>query len=106
MYYFNRTLNFEDKGYLHFSFHPIIAPAKLRYQVSVLTRGPQKLDFEMEERYGQWKIVTAPLPPKWIIELEPILERLILEQSTENLNLDHLPFISMNERFAEPGKVS
>jgi len=77
MLHFNQVLHVEDQGFLYFCFDGIHSPEKKKYHVRVWTTGPQCHHFVMEERYGKWKIVRAPLPPQWILDLEMTLEQVI-----------------------------
>lgn len=78
----------EDKGFLQFSFDCIVFPGGKKYQVSVLTRGPQPHHFVMEERAGQWRIGEAPLVPGWIKRMEAELGELIRQQGLLSNNTD------------------
>ena len=78
MLFFTRVLHVEGKGYLHFTFHCIISPHKKRYHAVVLTTSPQCFHFNLEERNDQWRIMEAPRPPEWILQLEDKLAQTIL----------------------------
>lgn len=90
---FTHVLYLEDQGFLHFTFNSILFSGKKKFQVTVLTRGPQCHHFSMEQKNGRWKIVAAPKPPDRIMALEKTLGLVIDQQldfglgSIKNLNV-------------------
>jgi hypothetical protein len=74
---FTQVLKTEEENFLHFTFDCIVTPHLRKCQISVLTRGPQKYQFVMEEKYDCWKILQSPKPPEWILALESRLEEII-----------------------------
>jgi hypothetical protein len=83
MLHFTRVLHVEDYGFLYFSFKCTHSTENKNCQVQVWTEGEQCHHFSMEEKEGKWKIITAPLPPKWILELEAALEKIVCEYQVE-----------------------
>lgn len=57
------------EGLLVFTFNRIYTVKGTIYFVSV-TGQDRRHHFHMEERSGSWKIVEAPKPPDWLLQLE------------------------------------
>lgn len=76
MLHFTKVLHVEDHGFLYFSFKSTNSSENNKCKVQVWTKGEHCHQFEMEEKEGNWKIVTAPL---WIRKMETQLEEVIFE---------------------------
>ena len=74
---FTHILHIEGKGYFYVTFSFINTPQKMKFHVTILTRERERYHFNMDENYGQLKMNTAPEPPVWIRELEPVMQQLI-----------------------------
>ena len=103
MLYFTRVLHDEEQGYLHFSFSCILSLQKKKYQVSVQPRGPRRYHFVMEEKYGRWRITSAPLPPQWIFRMEALLEQVIHDSEKQKHELkNHLRLVKLPDHLKRP----
>ena len=56
-------------GVLEFHFDRISTTENIKYHVSVVVEG-NAYHFTMQPDSDHWKIVSAPLPPEWIVKLE------------------------------------
>jgi hypothetical protein len=69
-----------SKGFTaEFLFNHIFTFNGVRYYVSVTDGKGQTLGFNMEKKYGRWKIIDAPKVPGWIMNIEEQLEDAISE---------------------------
>lgn len=74
---FNHVLQVEGKGALRLSFSSISTPKNRKLHVTVVTPADESYHFNMEENHGAWKMITAPKPPDWIGQLEPLVQQLV-----------------------------
>jgi hypothetical protein len=66
-----------ETGVLEFNFDRVSTTGNTKYHVSV-SANSHNYHFTMEAKSGRWKIVSAPLPPQWILGFEEQLATEIL----------------------------
>jgi hypothetical protein len=64
-----------ENGLFQFFFDRISTTNGIKYHVSVRVEKNTSCHFTMEPKDGRWKIVSAPLPPSWILKLEDELSK-------------------------------
>jgi hypothetical protein len=76
---FTKRILVRDKFNPEFLFNRIYTVDGVRYHVSVMDADRHVFAFNMEEKYGRWKIINAPKIPDWIMNIEKELEDAIFE---------------------------
>ena len=77
---FASVIRLPDGFTAQFIFNVLYSAKECRYFVSVLDGNNEPYMFTMEQAADKsWKIINAPKLPQWIMETEPSLEEVILE---------------------------
>jgi hypothetical protein len=61
-----------------FHFHRIFTVNGLRYHVTVVREG-ELFHFSVTENGKGWKIIGAPQPPQWILDIENRIEEVLMQ---------------------------
>ena len=61
-----------------FFFHKIFTASGDRYHISLIKDG-EMYNFIMAEKVAGWKIISAPEPPQWVLDIEHELGEILAQ---------------------------